>query len=131
MDYKDDPIITNANGFALPRIAWALVEDGTVCAVAHTYDDHAAPFDDAPAAVAGKVPLTGRCALKVTGAGAMIGHLVDRNGNVSASGGREAALGPEMAAYHDAWPAPVAATTPDAEPVQLPPELPPPDKPEE
>lgn len=131
MDYKDDPIITNANGFALPRIAWALVEEGTVRAVVHTYDDHAAPFNEAPVAVAGEVPLTGRCSLKVTGTGALVGHLVDRSGNVSASGGRDAPLGADMAAYHDTWPAPVAAATPDAEPEQLPPEIPPPDKPEE
>lgn len=131
MDYKDDPIITNANGFALPRIGWALVEDGMIRAVVHTYDDDAGPFEDAPLAIPGQVPLTGRCALKVTGTGALVGHLVDRNGNVSASGGRDAALGDDMAAYHDTWPAPVAAAAPEAEPEQLPPELPPPDKPEE
>lgn len=97
-EYRDDPIIVNVAGRALPRTAWALVRDGVIAAVVLTYDRDKPPFGDVPVA-SGDVPLFGDVAIRVTGTHAAPGYLVDARGNVTPAEGRTRALLPGEAAY--------------------------------
>ncbi|BBC81280.1 protein naked cuticle homolog 2 [Acetobacter orientalis] len=102
MTYQDSPVLVTAAGYAIPRTAWALVRDGFIAAVVHTYDEQKPPFKNAPVAGGGvPVPMVGEAAIRVTGTGALMGHLVDSFGNVTPAEGRTTALQPGQAAYHD------------------------------
>ncbi|GAN66901.1 MULTISPECIES: hypothetical protein [Acetobacter] len=122
MTYQDSPVLVTAAGYAIPRTAWALVRDGFIAAVVHTYDEQKPPFKNAPVAGGGvSVPMVGEAAIRVTGTGALVGHLVDSFGNVTPAEGRTTALQPGQAAYHDGAGVDTGATTipepEDAEPV--------------
>ena len=101
MNYPDDPVITNVNGYALPRTSWALVKDGVIEGVSLTYNHTSPPFPDVPVAKPGAIPLTGTVAIIVTGTHAVTGHLVDRHGNTTPAEGRLSALKEGQPAYHD------------------------------
>lgn len=137
-EFRDDPIRHTAAGGALPRRGWALVRDGVVAVVVHTYDFARHPFegvDGAPGAdvhhSGGPVPLEGVAVLDVTGADAHSGMLVDEKGNVTPAEGRTTRLSAGEPAYHAGPNDPGAAASADgvAEP-EADHELPPPDKPE-
>ncbi|KXV20644.1 hypothetical protein [Gluconobacter japonicus] len=132
MENLDDPVITTATGYAIPRTAWAHIRDGFVVAIAQTYDHLKHPFGEVAEANPGNVPLEGETVIRVTGSNAAVGHLVDSKGNLTPAEGRTTALSPGQPAYHEgAVPEAVPVSTPEEVEPEPAPEIPPPDKPEE
>jgi len=131
MENLDDPVITTATGYAIPRTAWARIRDGFVVAIAHTYDHLKHPFDEVAGAKPGNVPLQGETVIRVTGSNAAVGHLVNSKGNLTPAEGRTTAHSPGQPAYHEGVAPEVIPVSPseEAEPEPAP-EIPPPDKPE-
>lgn len=100
---RDDEPRLNAMSVPLPRTAWALVRNGMIAKIVHTYDHERHPFGDIEQGEVelehGPVALTGEHALRVDSSIAAVGHLVDAKGNTTPAEGRTRPLVPGEAAY--------------------------------
>ncbi|GAN55250.1 hypothetical protein [Tanticharoenia sakaeratensis] len=100
---RDDEPRLNAMGVPFPRTAWALVRNGVIAKIVHTYDHEHHPFGDIAQGEAepehGPVALTGEHVLRVDSSIAAVGDLVDAKGNTTPAEGRARPLIPGEAAY--------------------------------
>lgn len=101
MNYQDETPIITAAGNVMPLTQWALVADGRVEIVTSTRSPDQHPFgENVPMDEPGHIPLSGECALRVTGVVVHPGYLVDEKGNVTPAEGRTETLKPGESALH-------------------------------